>query len=36
MEYLNTQYLLNKRPKGMPDDDFCKMHQEKITSLDKN
>jgi len=36
MEYLNTQYLLNKRPKGMPDDDCWKMHQEKITSLDKN
>ena len=36
MEYLNTQYLLNKRPKGMPDDDCWKIHQEKITNLDKN
>jgi NADPH-dependent curcumin reductase CurA len=36
MEYLNTQYLLDKRPKGMPDDDCWRMHQEKITGLDIN
>ena len=36
MEYLNTQYLLDKRPRGMPSDECWKLHQEKITSLDKN
>jgi NADPH-dependent curcumin reductase CurA len=36
MEYLNTKYLLDKRPKGMPDDDCWRMHQEKITGLDIN
>jgi NADPH-dependent curcumin reductase CurA len=36
VEYLNTQYLLDKRPKGMPDDDCWRMHQEKITGLDIN
>ena len=36
MEYLNTQYLLDKRPRGMPSDGCWKLHQEKITSLDKN
>ena len=36
MEYLNTQYLLDKRPKGMPDDDCWRIHQEKITGLDIN
>jgi|TARA_B100001093_G_scaffold186020_1_gene178763 NADPH-dependent curcumin reductase CurA len=36
MEYINSQYLLNKRPSGMPDNDCWRMHQEKITSLNKN
>ena len=36
MEYLNTQYLLDKRPRGMPSDECWKLHQQKITSLDKN
>ena len=36
MEYVNTQYLLNKRPKGMPSDECWRMHEEKITSLKKN
>ena len=36
MEYLNTQYLLDKRPRGMPSDECWKLHQEKIKSLDKN
>ena len=36
MNYLNTQYLLDKRPSGMPDDDCWKLHQEAITSLEKN
>ena len=35
MEYLNTQYLLNKRPKGMPDDDCWKIHQEKIAKEER-
>ena len=35
MEYVNTQYLLNKRPKGMPSDECWRMHEEKITSLKK-
>ena len=35
MEYLNTQYLLDKRPRGMPSDECWKLHQEKIKSLDK-
>ena len=36
MNYLNTQYLLDKRPSGMPEDDCWKLHQEAITSLEKN
>ena len=36
MNYLNTQYLLDKRPSGMPEDDCWKLHQEPITSLEKN
>ncbi|MDA8854150.1 NADP-dependent oxidoreductase [Gammaproteobacteria bacterium] len=36
MNYLNTQYLLNKRPSGMPEDDCWKLHQEAITSLEQN
>ena len=36
MKYINTQYLLDKRPTGMPTDDCWKLHEEKITSLKKN
>mgnify|MGYP006249761967 FL=1 len=36
MEYTNKQYLLDKRPTGMPTDDCWKLHEEKITSLKKN
>ena len=36
MEYLNKQFLLNKRPAGMPEDDCWKLSEEKITSLKKN
>ena len=36
MNYLNTQYLLDKRPSGMPEDDCWKLNQESITSLEKN
>ena len=36
MNYLNTQYLLDKRPSGMPKDDCWKVHQDPITSLEKN
>ena len=33
MEYLNKQFLLNKRPTGMPDDDCWKLSEEKITVI---
>ena len=36
MEYLNKQYLLNKRPTGMPQDDCWKLNENLITSLKKN
>ena len=36
MEYTNTQWLLDKRPKGMPEDNCWKINKEVITSLDKN
>ena len=36
MEYLNKQYLLDKRPTGMPEDDCWKLNDELITSLKKN
>ena len=36
MEYTNTQWLLDKRPDGMPEDSCWKMHKELITSLNKN
>ena len=36
MEYLNKQYLLDKRPTGMPQDDCWKLNDELITSLKKN
>ena len=36
MQYKNSQLLLAKRPKGMPEDDCWKMNHEMITSLDDN
>ena len=36
MEYKNIQLLLNKRPKGMPDDDCWRINNEIITSIGKN
>ena len=36
MKYINTQYLLNKRPKGMPEDDCWKINEQEITELKKN
>ena len=36
MEYLNKQYLLDKRPTGMPQDDCWKLNESLITSLKKN
>ena len=36
MEYNNTQFLLSKRPEGMPNDDCWELNQETITSIDKN
>ena len=36
MEYKNIQLLLNKRPKGMPDDDCWRINNETITSIGKN
>jgi len=36
MEYINKQYLLDKRPSGMPTDDCWKLNEEKITSLKSN
>ncbi len=36
MEYINKQFLLDKRPVGMPEDDCWKLNEEKVTSLKKN
>ena len=36
MKYLNKQYLLDKRPTGMPQDDCWKLNENLITSLKKN
>ena len=36
MEYSNKQFLLEKRPKGMPLDECWKLNEEKITSLKDN
>ena len=36
MEYTNTQWLLDKRPEGMPEDSCWKINKQTITSLDKN
>mgnify|MGYP005714703557 CR=1 FL=1 len=36
MEYLNKQYLLDKRPIGMPQDDCWKLNDQLIRSTEKN
>ena len=36
MNYINNQYLLNKRPSGMPEDDCWKMNDEIINQISKN
>ena len=36
MKYNNIQFLLSKRPEGMPSDDCWELNQETISSLDKN
>jgi len=36
MEYTNTQWLLDKRPEGMPEDSCWKINKESITSLEAN
>ena len=35
MEYKNIQFLLDKRPEGMPDDDCWKLNNVNITSIGK-
>ena len=36
MEYINKQYLLDKRPTGMPKDDCWKMNDERISRISNN
>ncbi len=36
MEYINTRYLLNKRPKGMPTNDCWKLDRETISDITNN
>ena len=36
MEYVNKQFLLDKRPSGMPGDECWKLNEEKITSLEND
>ena len=36
MEYNNTQFLLAKRPVGMPDNECWELNHQKIKSLEKN
>lgn len=36
MKYNNIQFLLSKRPEGMPDDDCWELNEETISRLDKN
>jgi len=36
LSYINQQFLLNKRPIGMPDDDCWRLNNESITPLKKN
>ena len=36
MDYQNKQWLLDKRPNGMPEDDCWKLNNQSITSIGKN
>ena len=36
MNYINEQYLLNKRPSGMPEDECWKINEEIINQINKN
>ncbi len=36
MNYQNKQWLLEKRPNGMPEDDCWKLNNQSITSIGKN
>ena len=36
MEYINKQFLLDKRPEGMPEDSCWKLKEESITSIKSN
>ena len=36
MNYQNKQWLLDKRPNGMPEDDCWKLNNQSITSIGKN
>jgi len=36
MEYINKQFLLDKRPSGMPEDSCWKLNEEIITSIQNN
>ena len=36
MEYINKQFLLDKRPSGMPEDSCWKLNEEVITSIQNN
>jgi NADPH-dependent curcumin reductase CurA len=36
LSYINQQFLLNKRPVGMPEDDCWILNEESVTSLKKN
>ena len=36
MSYINQQFLLNKRPIGMPEDDCWILNEESVTPLKKN
>ena len=36
MEYKNKQFLLDKRPSGMPEDSCWKLNEEIITSIQNN
>ena len=35
MTYINKQWLLDKRPKGMPGDECWKLNEEKVRPLEK-
>ena len=35
MTYINKQWLLDQRPKGMPGDECWKLNEEEVRPLDK-